>query len=73
MIRQMQELWLFGQLDALGESEVQARTDESARVVGELLGKVVDGRRDGESQDDSGGGGRENGEGAMAVAEGNSS
>lgn len=42
LIRQMQEMWLFGQLDTLGESEVQRQTDENAKVVGELLGKVLE-------------------------------
>lgn len=42
LIRQMQEMWLFGQLNTLGESDVQQQTDENAKVVGELLKKVLE-------------------------------
>lgn len=38
----MQEMWLFGQLNTLGESEVQQKTDEEAKIVGELLKKVLE-------------------------------
>lgn len=69
----MQELWLFGQLDTLGSSEVQARTDENARLVGELLGKVLDVKQNVESQDGGGDGGRENKGGPVVEAEGSSS
>lgn len=35
-------MWLFGQLDTLGRSEAQVQTDESARVVGELLERLAE-------------------------------
>lgn len=30
-------MWLFGPLNTVGESRVQQQTDESAKIVGELL------------------------------------
>lgn len=33
-------MWLFGQLDTIGQSEAQTKTDENAKVVGELLEKL---------------------------------
>ena len=35
-------MWLFGQLNTIGESEVQRSTDENARVVGQLLKQLVE-------------------------------
>jgi len=34
-------MWLFGQLDTIGQTEAQAQTDENARVVGSLLEKFA--------------------------------
>ncbi|CAK4032414.1 hypothetical protein CB0940_08540 [Lecanosticta acicola] len=42
LIRQLQEMWLFGQLDTLGESQVQKATEENARVVALLLGQLAE-------------------------------
>lgn len=46
----MQEMWLFGQLNTIGESEVQQQTDENAKLVGELLQKVMQMRAGTEGQ-----------------------
>lgn len=35
-------MWLFGQLDTLGESTLQQRTDENAKVVAGLLQQLVE-------------------------------
>ena len=35
-------MWLFGQLNTIGESQVQQQTDENAKVVAELLGKLTE-------------------------------
>ncbi|KAM0701830.1 hypothetical protein Q7P35_010739 [Cladosporium inversicolor] len=37
LIRHLQEMWLFGPLNTVGESQVQQQTDESAKIMGELL------------------------------------
>ncbi|KAM0716586.1 hypothetical protein Q7P37_008031 [Cladosporium fusiforme] len=37
LIRHLQEMWLFGPLNTVGESQVQQQTDENAKLVGELL------------------------------------
>ena len=37
LTRQMQELWLFGQLKTLETSDVQGKIDEDAKVVAALL------------------------------------
>ncbi|EME84061.1 uncharacterized protein MYCFIDRAFT_195222 [Pseudocercospora fijiensis CIRAD86] len=37
LIRQMQEMWLFGQLNTLDESKAQKQSDENAAVVADLL------------------------------------
>jgi hypothetical protein len=50
LIRQLQEMWLFGQLDTMGESKVQQQTDENAKVVAELLRQLA--ARQGLSQDE---------------------
>lgn len=41
LTRQMQELWLFGQLKTLEKSDVQGRIDGDAKEVAELLAKLV--------------------------------
>ena len=35
-------MWLFGQLNTLGESKVEQQTDENAKVVADLLKQLVD-------------------------------
>lgn len=42
LIRQLQEMWLFGQLDTVGESRVLGETDRMAKEVGELLGRLAE-------------------------------
>ena len=37
----MQEMWLFGQLNTIGESKLQNETDEKAKEVAELLKHLV--------------------------------
>jgi len=37
----MQETWLFGQLDTLGKSSVENRTDEDARAVAAMLEQLI--------------------------------
>lgn len=38
----MQEMWLFGQLNTLGESRAQRETDENARDVAGLLKRLTE-------------------------------
>lgn len=38
----MQEMWLFGQLNTLGESKIQQETDENARLVAGLLRELTE-------------------------------
>ena len=42
LIRQLQEMWLFGQLNTIGESKVQQHADENAKIVASLLKQLVD-------------------------------
>jgi hypothetical protein len=37
LVRHLQEMWLFGPLNTIGESQVQQQTDENAKIVGDLL------------------------------------
>jgi len=37
LIRQLQEMWLFGQLDTVGDSKAKQQTDENAKLVAGLL------------------------------------
>ncbi|KAK4502584.1 hypothetical protein PRZ48_006010 [Zasmidium cellare] len=41
-IRQLQEMWLFGQLNTIGESKVQQQTDENAKIVADLLKQLTE-------------------------------
>ncbi|KAK5174524.1 uncharacterized protein LTR77_001604 [Saxophila tyrrhenica] len=50
LIRQMQEMWLFGQLDTLGGREAQKGADEKAREVAELLKEVVGRQEEGRGE-----------------------
>lgn len=36
-IRQLQEMWLFGHLNTLGDSRIQQQTNEDAKMIAELL------------------------------------
>ncbi|KAK5687962.1 hypothetical protein LTR17_026623 [Elasticomyces elasticus] len=42
LIRHLQEMWLFGQLDTLGDSKVQQQNDEHAKSIAELLKQLAD-------------------------------
>ena len=42
LIRQLQEMWLFGQLDTMGDSKAQQRTDEDAKAVADLLKQLLE-------------------------------
>lgn len=45
MTRQMQELWLFGQLKTLDEKNgIQSRIDQDAKEVASLLSQLVTSR-----------------------------
>ena len=35
-------MWLFGQLDTLGDSKVQEQTDETAKIVSQLLQQLAE-------------------------------
>ena len=35
-------MWLFGQLDTIGETAVEAKTEEHARAVAEGLKKIIE-------------------------------
>lgn len=41
--RKLKEAWLFGKLNTLGQLSAEKQTDEHARVVADLLPKVVNG------------------------------
>ncbi|KAE9986309.1 hypothetical protein EG328_006041 [Venturia inaequalis] len=41
IIRQMQELWLFGKLDTVGTSALEARTEEDTKKVLDLLQQMA--------------------------------
>ncbi|KAI4731910.1 hypothetical protein E4T49_00335 [Aureobasidium sp. EXF-10728] len=43
LTRQMQELWLFGQLKTLDKNDIQARIDGDAKEVAEMLAVLVGG------------------------------
>ena len=49
LIRHLQEMWLFGPLNTVGESQVQQQTDESAKIVGELLRQLSSKQQEGNS------------------------
>ena len=42
MIRQLQEMWLFGQLDTLGDSKARQQSDEDARSIALLLKQLAE-------------------------------
>ncbi|KAH0335261.1 hypothetical protein KCU81_g9122, partial [Aureobasidium melanogenum] len=46
LTRQMQELWLFGQLKTLDKNDIQARIDGDAKEVAEMLAMLVGGSQD---------------------------
>ncbi|RMY09802.1 hypothetical protein D0868_04042 [Hortaea werneckii] len=39
--RQLQEMWLFGQLNTIGDSEARQRSDETAKELSGLLQQLV--------------------------------
>lgn len=41
IIRQMQELWLFGKLDTVGTGDLEARTEEDTKKILELLQQMA--------------------------------
>lgn len=41
LIRNLQEMWLFGPLNTMGVSQTQQQTDETAKVVGDLLQQLA--------------------------------
>jgi hypothetical protein len=45
LTRQMQELWLFGQLKTLDKNDIQGRIDEDAKEVAEMLAVLVGGEQ----------------------------
>ena len=47
LIRQLQEMWLFGQLDTMGDSKAQQRTDEDTKAVAHLLKQLLERQREG--------------------------
>ncbi|KAI9702595.1 MAG: hypothetical protein M1836_001075 [Candelina mexicana] len=51
LTRSLKEMWLFGQLDTIGESKFNERTEEAARGVLEGLQKVVEMREKGLNPD----------------------
>lgn len=46
LTRQMQELWLFGQLKTLDKNDIQARIDGDAKEVAEMLAVLVGGNQE---------------------------
>ncbi|KAI9706797.1 MAG: hypothetical protein M1820_004768 [Bogoriella megaspora] len=41
LIRQMQEVWLFGQLNTVGQKDALQKTSEDVAAITEVLGKIV--------------------------------
>ncbi|KAK4561757.1 hypothetical protein LTR86_004436 [Recurvomyces mirabilis] len=41
LIRQLQEMWLFGQLNTLEDSKAQRQTDEDAKAITGLLHQLT--------------------------------
>ncbi|KXT06797.1 hypothetical protein AC578_7110 [Pseudocercospora eumusae] len=48
LIRQMQEMWLFGQLNTLDDTKAQKQSDENAVVVADLLKLLHENRQSSE-------------------------
>ena len=42
LTRSLKEMWLFGQLDTIGESKAEAETDKHARSVAERLRRIIE-------------------------------
>ncbi|KAI4134628.1 MAG: hypothetical protein LQ347_001353 [Umbilicaria vellea] len=42
LTRSLKEAWLFGQLDTIGESKAEAKTEECAKSVVEGLGRLME-------------------------------
>ena len=45
----MQEIWLFGELNTIGQSEVQQKMEQNAATIAELLNKLLTGPSAGSS------------------------
>ncbi|KAI6829484.1 hypothetical protein KC332_g6554 [Hortaea werneckii] len=43
--RQLQEMWLFGQLNTIGDSEAKQRSDEAAKELSRLLQQLADAQK----------------------------
>lgn len=55
-------MWLFGQLDTMGESAERRKADENAAAVAEMLAKLVDGQNAGVNGGDGSVNGHANGD-----------
>jgi hypothetical protein len=44
LIRQLQEFWLFGQLNTLGDSAVKAETDRDSEAVAKMIKELLERR-----------------------------
>jgi hypothetical protein len=42
LIRQLQEFWLFGQLNTLGDGAVKAETDRDSEAVAKMIMEVLE-------------------------------
>ena len=42
LIRQLQEMWLFGKLDTIGDSKAQQQNDEDAKQIAALLKQLAE-------------------------------
>ncbi|KAF2717340.1 hypothetical protein K431DRAFT_288639 [Polychaeton citri CBS 116435] len=52
LIRQLQEMWLFGHLSTLGESKIEQQTDETAGDVARLLQQLAEKQQPNATPDD---------------------
>ncbi|KAK3066712.1 hypothetical protein LTR53_016823, partial [Teratosphaeriaceae sp. CCFEE 6253] len=52
LIRQLQEMWLFGKLDTIGDSRAQHQNDENAKVIATLLKQLTELQQPASSVDD---------------------
>jgi hypothetical protein len=51
LIRQLQEFWLFGQLNTLGDGAVKAETDRDSQAVAKMIAELLE-RRETRNQTD---------------------
>ena len=52
LTRTLKEAWLFGKLHTVGASEAETRAEEAARKVAEMLGKIQEDRRNGQTSNE---------------------